>query len=150
MKMKNISKIFLFSFFTILSTSMFAQKKKVVDSCNVLSKDYIFSKSRVIEVKSKKKVTSAIYSVMLNRGTTYQITACKKSDSKSDMEVHLLDSRDRMIMTNYNAEKQKYYSKMTFNCNASGKYYLHYIFDGQSLPGKGESTIGYKVNKKRR
>jgi len=143
--MKNILTI-LFILFCLLSFS----QDKIIDSCNVLSKDYIFSKSRVVEAKNKKQAESAVYSVILSKGTTYVFTACKRTDSKSDMEVQLLDSKDRIMLTNYSAEKGKYYEKVTFNCNASGTYYLKYIFDIHNLPGKGVSTMGYKLNQKKK
>lgn len=143
--MKNVLTLLLLS----INFFIFSQEK-VIDSCNVLSKDYIFSKSRVVEAKNKKQVEDATYSIMLNKGTTYIITACKRTDSKSDMEVQLLDNKDHILLTNFSAQKNKYYEKVTFNCNATGTYYLKYIFDVHSLPGKGVSTVGYKLNQKKK
>jgi len=140
----------LLSLLFVISTSFVCAQTVVVDSCNVLSKDYIFSKSRVIEVKNRKQVNDAAYSIILSKGTTYIFTACKKEDSKSDMEIQLLDSKDRILLTNFSSEKRKYFNKVSFVCNASGTYFVKYIFDGNSLPGKGESTIGYKVPDKKK
>lgn len=144
-----MKKYFLLFILYVLANNFYAQDK-VVDSCDVLSKDYIFSKSRVLEVKNKKQVENAVYSIVLNKGTTYIFTACKRSDSKSDMEVQLLDSKDRIVLTNFSSKSNKYYEKVLFNCNASGTYYLKYIFDPHNLPGKGSSTVGYKINPKKK
>ena len=124
--------------------------KKNTDSCEaVFPKGFIFSKSRVIEIKNKNELKDAIYAVTLSKGTAYVITVYEPAKNKNDgrMVINLLDNKDRLMMSSYNIETKKYYNKIVFNCNATGKYYLGYLFDGGESKGCGVSAFGFKAKK---
>ena len=134
--MKKISHVIIILVCGLLTnTKLSAQcgSKKFVDSCSAFPKECVFSKARVVQIKNKKDLQSSVYSVMLTKGTTYIITICEANASNNDgkMVVNLLDSKDHLIMSNWNNKTNKYYSKITFNCNASGTYYLGYLFNGE-------------------
>lgn len=147
------------NFIFLLVVVLIAQKTsaqcgvtKLVDSCSVMPKEFMFSKSRVIEIKNKKDAKGAIYSMILTKGQNYLITICEggKSFNKGRMVIDLLDAKDRLITSSYDPKQKKYYNKIVFNCNASGMYYLAYGFDGPENIGCGVSSIGIEKKKKKK
>ena len=124
--------------------------KKNIDSCeHRFPKGYIYSKSRVVEINNKVDLKNSIYSVNLSKGTSYVITVYESAKNKNEgkMVVNLLDNKDRLMMSSFNFETKKYYDKIIFNCNATGKYYLGYLFNGGESRGCGVSAFGFKPKK---
>ena len=116
--------------------------KKFIDSCSVFPENFILSKSRVLEIKTKKDIMDAVYSVILSKGTTYLITAC---ENRGRMIVTLLDSKGNIVLSNYDEKTKKYYPKITFDCGASGSYDVHYSFEGNiNNTGCGVTSLGFK------
>lgn len=120
--------------------------KKVVDSCSVFPREYIFTKARVINIESKGDQKKSIYSVILTKGNSYVITVCEgnKKGNQGPMVVNLMDNQDRLLMSNHNVKTNKYYNKIIFNCNSSGTYNLAYQFDGNDMKGCGVSAFGFQ------
>ena len=121
--------------------------KKNLDSCeSKFPKGYIFAKSRVVQINTKADLKNSIYSVNLSKGTSYVITVYEpvKNNNDGKMVVNLLDNKDRIMMSNFDFETKKYYSKIVFNCNATGRYYLGYLFNGGESKGCGVSAFGFK------
>ncbi len=132
---------------SLLDKSIIAQcvPKKVIDSCSVFPKEYIFSKARVISIESKGDVKKSVYSVILTKGNSYVITVCQgKAAGKVPMVVNLLDNQDRLLMSNHNTKNDKYYNKIIFNCNSSGTYNLAYQFNSEDMKGCGVSAFGFQ------
>lgn len=123
--------------------------KRMIDSCSAFPKEYVFSKSRVVEIVSKKDLKSAIFGIILNKGTTYIITVCEGASNRNDgkMVVNLFDKSDNLVMSSHNDKTNKYYSKIIFNCNSSGTYYLGYLFNGGESKGCGVSALGFLKKK---
>jgi hypothetical protein len=120
--------------------------KKIIDSCSVFPKDYIFTKARVIEIKNKTDLKNSIYSVILTKGNSYVITVCEgnRGSNQGPLVINLLDNKDRVLMSNHNIKTDKYYNKIIFNCNSSGTYNLSYLFNGGESKGCGVSAFGFQ------
>ena len=133
----------------VIQGSLFAQcdSKKLADACvKTFPKEFIFSKTRFIEINSSADQKNANYLVILSKGTTYVVTVYEpdKNKNQGKLVVSLYDNKDRLIMSSYSLATKKYYNKITFTCNATGTYYLAYLFDGDGFKGCGASAFGFK------
>ena len=129
------------------SVSAQCDSKKLSDDCvKTFPKEFIFSKTRFIEINSPADQKNANYSVILSKGTTYVVTVYEPEKNKNQgrLVVSLYDNKDRLIISSYSLASKKYYSKITFTCNATGTYYLTYLFDGDGYKGCGASAFGFK------
>lgn len=101
----------------------------------------LFIKAFEIQSKNfKKGETTVEYNYVFSKGTTYVITSCDKEENP--MIIELLDRNQKLIASNYDKEKKKFYPKIAYPCSATGVYYLKYKFKN-SQESCGVSMLGF-------
>lgn len=109
-----------------------------------IGSSYTFSKSKVIDIESRKDLKNAIYTITFSKGLEYLITTCDYGEADNRMVVELLDRHDQKILSNYLPSQKKVFDKLAFKCRSSGVYSLRFYFTGNSGKGCGLSMIGFK------
>lgn len=108
-----------------------------------LSEGFNFLKSYAIDSEdgSKQKVE---YSYVFTRGTQYMINLCTEESAATGIVINLLDgSRNKVASSNVNGQRV---SVISFPCNATGIYYIQYIFDSKDQCGG--SALGFRRTEK--
>lgn len=138
-----MKKIFLFSLIIISSTSYFAQcsSNTFYDDCSTQLDKALFIKAFSISTSDMKKGEKSVeYNYVFSKGTTYTITSCDIESNK--MIIELYDRNKKLIASNYDKTKRKYYPKIAYPCSATGVYYLKYKFKSDS-DACGISMLGF-------
>lgn len=111
------------------------------DNCSTNLGKALFIKAFNVESKSFKKGESSVeYNYVFSKGTTYTITSC--DTESNNMIIELYDRNKKLIATNYDKTKRKFYPKIGYPCNATGVYYLKYKFK-KDAEGCGISMLGF-------
>jgi hypothetical protein len=109
-----------------------------LDNCAAEISGYKFLKAHKVSVSGSDAGKSVELSSVLSAGSTYILTAC----SGSNMTVTLYDRNKKLIMSNYDKAKKKYYPTIKYSCKATGVYYLKYEFENGGS-GCGVGIIGF-------
>lgn len=111
------------------------------NECATKLEKALFIKAFEVESKTfKKGETSIEYNYVFSKGTTYLITSCDKEESP--MIIELYDRNQKLIASNYDKVKKKFYPKIAYPCSATGVYYLKYKFKSNQ-EACGISMLGF-------
>lgn len=125
----------LFVFTASLDISAQCSDKGFIDGCKAALDKFIFIKAFDIND------TNAEYSYVFSKGTTYVITTCEKNTNEQ-LIVELYDRTRKKVASNFDKKSKKYNSKIGYQCQATGVYYMKYYFaDGSK--DCGMSMIGF-------
>lgn len=136
MNLKKTSVVLSF-LLSIAFTNAFAQcdNEDFLDKCSSQLNDFTFVKS----FESNKKTE---FSYVFSKDHSYVITVCDNATGKGKMMVNLYDRNHKLIMSSYNKASKKYYPAISYNCAATGVYYIETDFSDANCCGV--SILGYK------
>lgn len=118
--------------------------EKFMDNCNAkLSDGYTFLKSYNIDGAKASSGKKVEYSYVFSKNTNYMLTLCAEGGNPKNMYVTLYDSQRRPLMSSYVKDKDKFLSKVAYQCSSTGIYYLSFQFAGGS-PNCGGSILAFK------
>ncbi|OFY88478.1 MAG: hypothetical protein A3K10_14940 [Bacteroidetes bacterium RIFCSPLOWO2_12_FULL_31_6] len=115
-----------------------------MDFCAEVLGDFNFIKANKINLSNadtNKDTPTVQYAQVLSTNNTYCITACYSGSG--NMILELYDRDHKLIMSNYDKVKKKYYPVINYICSATGVYYFVYSFSGVES-ACGISMIGVK------
>jgi hypothetical protein len=136
MKKRNLFLLCLL--FNALAFSGIAQcdNEDFLDLCSSQLNDFTFVKS----FESSKKTE---FSYVFSKDHNYMLTVCDQGKgNKGKMAVNLYDRNHKLIMSSYNRTAKKYYPAISYNCSATGVYYIETEFSDDNCCGV--SILGYK------
>lgn len=115
--------------------------ENIQNNCiGTLKSNFTFTKYFDIEPnKFKYKGDKLEYKQVFSKGYTYCFSLCDKSNDDR-VVIELYDRHKKLLATNYQKQKDKYYSKIFFHCRSTGVYYIKYYFRGR--PTCGVSVLG--------
>lgn len=151
MILKKITSFVLILILSVTFQSFDCDSEEFVDDCAAQIAGYKFLKANKVSLstggrsrsRSSKGGASVMIKQVFSKGTSYKITACSGSDKS--LHVTLMDRTGRkQLISNYSKKKNKYYPSITYNCKATGVYYLNYKFEDEEPQGCGISIIGFK------
>lgn len=112
------------------------ESEDFLDECSAVIRGFRFLKAHKISVAKPSEEVE--YKSVFSKGSTYILTAC--NGGGGEMVVTLYDRNKKKIMSNY--VQGKHYPAITYNCAATGVYYLKYSFQDNGNCGVG--LIGFK------
>lgn len=136
--MKNKSPFLLFCILfnaVVYSGTAQCDSEDFLDKCSSQLNEFTFVKS----FESSKKTE---FSYVFSKDHSYVLTICDNTAGKGKMTVNLYDRNHKLIMSSYNKASKKNYPAISYNCSATGVYYIETDFsDSNSC---GVSILGYK------
>ncbi len=136
--MNNVKALTFFSIiFLIAALEGFSQcdNEDFLDKCSSQLNEFTFVKS----FESSKKTE---FSYVFSKDHSYVLTVCDNSTAKGKMMVNLYDRNHKLITSSYNKASKKYYPAISYNCSATGVYYIETDFSDSNCCGV--SILGYK------
>lgn len=114
---------------------------QLMENCASELDDFVFIKSfDIVTSNSENKVE---YSYVLSRDATYRIVICEMDATEKTMVVNLFDRSHKLIASNQIKASKKIFPILTYQCAATGVYYLEAHFE-QKNGGCGLNIIGFK------
>jgi hypothetical protein len=118
------------------------EAEKFCTQCvNQLPSDFSFVKSYELngDGGNKRKLE---YSYVFTKGTLYRLNICSAVEGSTDgIIVILYDSKRNAIASNLAGKDMA--SSLTYSCNATGVYFIQFVFD-KSATFCGGSALGFK------
>lgn len=112
------------------------------ESCkSELGMEFTYLKSRELKTYAKGKTKS--FEAVFNKGDQYMFITCNNDPSASDFVLTVYDKNRAKLLSNYNFQTEKYYSKVIFTCKRTGKYVLEFQYVGGET-GCGICSYGFK------
>ncbi len=112
-----------------------------LDKCASNLGTFNYIKSFSVNASSRKKAIPE-YSYVFSKGSTYMLIVCDQNVNGGRMVVTLYDREHKLIASTYDEKNNKYYSDLTYPCEATGVYYIRATFEG-SRSGCGMCILGF-------
>lgn len=137
---------FIFTLTALMCTSFLAgaqcNPQELKSQCvPQLTTGFNYIKSYAIDgIGAKAKIE---YSYVFCKGTQYLINICFPDKSVNGIIINVYDSKRNKVATN--KIDDKCVSRLAYQCNSSGIYYMQYTFDGPTTYCGG-SALAFKRN----
>ena len=118
-----------------------------MDKCASALGSSTFIKSYEIKSGQSSKDKPNQFSYVFSKGSTYMVVICDQNIEGQKMIVTLYDRDKKMIASNYNKKTKKFYPTLTYNCSATGVYYLDSYFEGDKTATCGVNILGFNKPK---
>jgi hypothetical protein len=148
-------KIFLFVFvlFAFMAFGSSASAQCEVDSVTQtkILKDlgkngYRLSKSYRIERTCKGCNNFRNYTVIMTKGNTYTLMIVSSEGGAETIIANFKEISGAVIASNYDENKGKYYTSITFQCTKTASYYLNFL-PKDSKTSCGMAFLAFKLTK---
>lgn len=78
------------------------------------------------------------FAYVLSKGVSYVLTSTQADNPNVKMKMQLFDRNHKLLATNFDENKKKFYAAMQYKCTTSGLHYLAFSCEGSG--GAGEKT----------
>jgi len=134
--------LFVINLFPRIASAQ-CEDDEFLDHCFELLGDYTYIKTYESEAKEGSSKYPHTNAYIFSKGTRYVITACGKNSEGDKMIINLYNRNRRLVASSFNKRGERNYSKIIYNCSATGIYYIQPIIDKKD--GRcGISILGFK------
>lgn len=112
-----------------------------LNKCAPSLEDFVFITT--FKVGIEKAGGKYEYNYVLSRGTNYRIVICDQNEEGNRMIVNFYDRNKKLIATNFLKGSKKFFPSLSYNCQATGVYYVEAFFEGNKK-GCGLNILGFK------
>ncbi|OFY66383.1 MAG: hypothetical protein A3H98_11305 [Bacteroidetes bacterium RIFCSPLOWO2_02_FULL_36_8] len=78
------------------------------------------------------------FAYVLSKGVSYVLTSSQAENPNVKMRMQLFDRNHKLLASNFDEGKKKFYSAIQYKCTTSGLHYLAFSCEGSG--GAGEKT----------
>lgn len=117
------------------------ESESFLDDCASSLAPFTFLKAYKIP-NDPSKTLGEQYSYVFSKGTTYKLSVCSDKSAKGQMVFNLYDRNKKLIASTYDKKTKKHFPAVSYDCTATGVYYLSFSFEGDD--GCGVGILGFK------